>query len=243
MMKNTEQLPTTTIRPAASRGHANHGWLQARFSFSFAHYFDPDHMGFHALRVMNNDTIQPGGGFPAHPHDNMEIFTYIIDGQLEHKDSMGNGSIIEAGHLQYMSAGSGVQHSEYNPSDDHETNLYQIWLTPKESNGEPRYVQVPVTTEASEKGLQLLFTPDGRDGTTAIRQDAEIYFGRLGPGENVSLPASTALPNIWIQVIRGDLSVLGNSLKTGDGLAIESAYDVIELQANTDSECLIFRLA
>jgi redox-sensitive bicupin YhaK (pirin superfamily) len=130
--------PRTRVRRASERGAADHGWLKARFTFSFADYYDPEHMGFKSLRVMNNDTVAPGGGFPTHLHRDIEIFTYVISGQLAHEDSMGNGSTIQAGDLQYMSAGSGVQHSEFNPSTDEPTTLYQIWLLPREPGGEPR---------------------------------------------------------------------------------------------------------
>ena len=186
----TKTHPTITKRPAAERGQSDHGWLQARFTFSFADYFDPDHMGFKSLRVINNDTIQPGGGFATHPHDNMEIFTYIIEGQLEHKDSMGNGAVIEAGNLQYMSAGSGVTHSEFNPSSENRTLLYQIWLRPKERGGEPRYAEKPLADAAHPDTLTLLFSGDGHDDSTLIRQDAEISFGRVSKDHEITIPGS-----------------------------------------------------
>ena len=230
-------------RPADERGKADHGWLQARFTFSFAGYFDPDQMGFRSLRVINNDTIQPGGGFGTHPHDNMEIFTYVIDGQLEHRDSMGNGSIIEAGNLQYMSAGSGIQHSEFNPSKENSTHLYQIWLQPDEPNGEPRYAEKPLGDQAVENGLTLLFSGDGRDGSTEIRQNAEIFFGRAAAGVSVRVPESKAAPNAWIQVIRGSVSALGETLQKADGLAISDTPDSFEIEASEDSEWLLFRLS
>ncbi|MFK5921052.1 MAG: pirin family protein, partial [Verrucomicrobiota bacterium] len=210
---------------------------------SFAEYFDPDHMGFKSLRVMNNDTIQPGGGFPKHPHDNMEIFTYIIEGQLEHRDSMGNGTIIEAGNLQYMSAGSGIQHSEFNPSQENLTHLYQIWLQPNQRDGEPRYAEKPLGELTKANQLTLLFSADGRDGSTAIRQDAEIYLGKLDQNQIISVPASTSSPHAWIQVISGDISVLGESLTTGDGLAIENAADEFSIKATSDTQLLLFRLS
>ncbi|MFT5470541.1 MAG: redox-sensitive bicupin YhaK (pirin superfamily) [Verrucomicrobiales bacterium] len=235
--------PITTKRPAEERGQADHGWLQARFTFSFSGYYDPNHMGFRSLRVMNNDTVQPGGGFPTHPHDNMEIFTYIIEGQLEHRDSMGNGSTIKAGNLQYMSAGAGVRHSEFNPSKENLTHLYQIWLQPNESGGEPRYAEKPLGDGAGEDSLTLLFSGDGRDGSTAIRQDAEIYFGRAAAGAKLAVPASESTPDAWLQVISGEVSVLDQSLKTGDGLAIEEAPNSFEIEASQDSQWLLFRLS
>lgn len=241
-MKNQSNL-TLSKRPAGERGQANHGWLQARFTFSFAEYFDPDHMGFKSLRVMNNDTIQPGGGFPEHPHDNMEIFTYIIEGQLEHRDSMGNGAIIKAGDLQYMSAGSGIYHSEFNPSKTNSTHLYQIWLQPNERDGEPRYTEKPLGNLAKPKQLTLLFSGDGRDDSTAIRQDAEIYFGRAEKGNSLTLPASESTPHAWLQLISGHVSVLGESLTTGDGLALENAPDEFSIDTEADSKFLLFRLS
>ena len=230
-------------RPADQRGRADHGWLQARFTFSFAEYFDPDHMAFRALRVMNNDTLRPSSGFPTHPHDNMEIFTYVIEGKLVHQDSMGNGATIEAGHLQYMSAGSGVTHSEFNPSDSHPTHLYQIWLRPNEKNGAPRYAEKRLGDQATPDNLTLLFSGDGRDGSTKIRQDAELFFGRLDHVHRISLPASAEMPHAWIQVISGDVAVLSESLSTGDGLAVENHADAIEITTSTDSKFLVFRLS
>lgn len=241
-MKTLSQTKVTK-RPAGERGQANHGWLQARFTFSFSGYYDPSHMGFRSLRVMNNDTIQSGGGFPTHPHDNMEIFTYIIEGQLEHRDSMGNGSIVEAGNLQYMSAGSGVRHSEFNPSKTNPAHLYQVWLQPNEAGGEPRYAEMPLGDQAAPNSLTLLFSGDGRDGSTAIRQNAEIYFGRAAAGEPVSVPASESTPDAWVQVISGQVSVLGETLGTGDGLAIENAPDAFEIQASEEAKWLLFRLS
>ncbi len=242
-MKTTAELPTIVKRPANERGQANHGWLQARFTFSFAEYLDPDHMGFKSLRVMNNDTIQPGGGFPMHPHSEMEIFTYVIEGQLQHSDSMGNSAVIEAGNLQYMSAGRGVRHSEFNPSPDNRTLLYQIWLQPNERGGEPRYAEKPLG-EAGANALTLLFSGDGRDGSTAIRQDAEIFFGRTQGEREVAIPASDSKPHAWVQVVSGEVSLLGETLQTGDGLAIEGAAESIALRGSAgESRVLVFRLA
>lgn len=241
-MQTTNPLRITR-RPATERGQADHGWLQARFTFSFADYFDPEQMGFRALRVINNDTIQPGGGFGTHPHSDMEIFTYVIDGRLEHKDSMGNGAIIEPGNLQYMSAGGGVRHSEFNPSSDARTHLYQIWLRPNVPGGEPRYAEKPLAGIAGENALTLLYSGDGRDGSTEIRQDAEIHFGRLAGGNRLEVPASNSMPHAWVQVIRGDLSIQGESLSTADGLAVEHAPDGFVIEATSDAEFLLFRLA
>ncbi len=239
----TQELPKTTKRFANERGSANHGWLQARFTFSFSGYFDPDHMGFQSLRVMNNDIIQPGGGFPTHPHSEMEIFTYVIDGQLEHRDSLGNGAVLEPGNLQYMSAGSGIQHSEFNPSKTERTHLYQIWLHPNEPGGEPRYMEKPLSEMAARNDLTLLYSGDGRDGSTEIRQDAEISFGQLDAGKSVEVGASEKMPHAWVQVISGKVNVLGETLETADGLAIEDAPEGFAIEAAEDSKVLVFRLS
>jgi redox-sensitive bicupin YhaK (pirin superfamily) len=239
---NTTSSPILTKRPANERGQADHGWLQAQFTFSFSEYFNPDHMGFHTLRVMNNDTVQPGGGFPRHPHSDMEIFTYVIEGELEHKDSMGNGAIIKAGDLQYMSAGSGVFHSEFNPSTTKKAQLYQVWITPNEKGGEPRYSEKPLGEEAPPNTLELLFSVDGRDGSTAIRQDAEIYFGRVDGDHTLTVPAAAATPHAWVQVIEGEVSVLGETLNKGDGLAIEHGEGAFEIKGNAEAKLLVFRL-
>ncbi len=239
----TKTSPKTRKRPAQERGQADHGWLQARFTFSFSQYFDPDHMGFKSLRVMNNDTIQPGGGFPKHPHSDMEIFTYVIEGRLEHSDSMGNGAVIRPGNLQYMSAASGVTHSEFNPSADEKTHLYQIWLHPNEPGGDPRYAEKELADLAKPNELTLLYSGDGRDGSTAIRQNAEIFFGRVSAGETVTVPASDRMPNAWVQVISGKVTTLGESLETADGLAIEDAPNEFAITAESDTDFFLFRLA
>lgn len=243
-MKTMTPSPILTKRPASERGTANHGWLQARFTFSFGQYFDPDHMGFKALRVINNDTVQPDGGFPTHPHADMEIFTYIVEGQLQHRDSMGNGAVIEAGNLQYMSAGSGVTHSEFNPSQTDETHLYQIWLHPRKPGGAPRYAEKPLGDEAPGNALTLLFSGNGRDGSTAIRQDAEIFFGHAEAGQELSVPESASMPHAWIQVVSGQVSVFGESLQSGDGLAMEGAPEAFPITGVSElSRFLLFRLS
>ncbi len=239
---HTTFSPILTKRPAHERGQADHGWLQARFTFSFSEYFDPDHMGFHSLRVMNNDTVQPGGGFPRHPHADMEIFTYVVEGELEHKDSMGNGAIIKAGDLQYMSAGRGVYHSEFNPSTTQKTQLYQVWITPNEKGGDPRYSEKPLGEEAEPNTLNMLFSADGRDGSTAIRQDAEIYFGRVDAAHSLTVPASAKTPHVWIQVIAGEVSVMGETLGKGDGLAVEHGAEAFEIKGSAESKLLVFRV-
>jgi redox-sensitive bicupin YhaK (pirin superfamily) len=243
---HTTSTPTTRKRSADQRGRADHGWLQARFTFSFAGYMDPDHMGFRSLRVMNNDTLQPGGGFPTHPHANMEIFTYVIDGQLEHRDSLGNGAVLTPGNLQYMSAGNGIRHSEFNPSNTSQTQLYQVWLLPNVKGGEPRYMEKPLAEIAKSNALTLLYSGDGRDGSTQIRQDAELHFGEVdanGIGRPIKVAASTAMPHAWIQVISGKMTVLGETLGTADGLAIEDAPDGFDIIPSAESKFLVFRLS
>lgn len=236
--------PKTTKRHADERGTVDYGWLQANFTFSFGAYRDPNHMGFRSLRVMNNDTIQPSGGFSTHPHDNMEIFTYVVTGQLAHRDSMGNGAIIQAGDLQYMSAASGVQHSEFNPSGSEATTMYQIWLEPNVRGGQPRYAEKKLGGSAARNAIRLLFSGTGRGGSTEIRQDAEISFGRVDPESEIVLPGSSSMPNAWVQVVRGGVEVLGETLAEGDGLAIEDHPASIPLfGVEEDSQLLLFRLA
>jgi redox-sensitive bicupin YhaK (pirin superfamily) len=229
-------------RPASERGSAEHGWLHARFSFSFANYYDPEHCGFHSLMVMNNDVIEPGGGFPTHPHQDAEIFTYVLSGKLEHKDSMGNGSVIEAGDLQYMSAGEGVQHSEFNPSDSEKTELYQIWMRPNQKGGTPRYAEKKLPVENFEDKVTLLFSGDGRDGSIEIRQNAEVYMASLQAGESYNWQPNTLLPNLWIQLIEGGISVNDHKLKKADGLGIEDGHEELRFAATSPNKFFIFCL-
>jgi len=229
-------------RHAEERGAAEYSWLHARFTFSFAEYFDPDHIRFHSLVVMNNDVIEPGGGFQTHPHKDAEIFTYVMSGQLEHKDSMGNGAIIEAGNLQYISAGSGVLHSEFNPSQNSQTELYQIWLHPKQTGGEPRYAEKKLGEAAKENALTLLFAGKEKDYAIVIRQDAEISFGKLDEGRSLEVPASEH-SHAWVQVMNGELELLGETLKRADGLAISNHPDAFTINASQAASFLLFRLS
>ncbi len=239
---NEEQMTWSfRKRLAEERGSAEYSWLHARFTFSFAEYFDPDHIRFHSLNVMNNDVIEPGGGFKTHPHKDAEIFTYVMSGQLEHKDSMGNGAIIQAGDLQYMSAGSGVLHSEFNPSQETKTELYQIWLKPKESGGEPRYAEKKLSEAANANALTLLFAGQEKGDATVIRQDAEISFGKLDAGRSLEVPANE-LPHSWVQLIDGELELLGETLKRADGLAISNHPESFTVNARQSSSFLLFRL-
>ena len=232
-----------TRRPAEERGFAEHGWLHARFSFSFANYYDPKHCGFHSLVVMNNDVIEPGGGFGTHPHKNAEIFTFVLSGELEHRDSMGNGSVILPGNLQYMSAGSGVTHSEFNPSSKEPTELYQIWMSPKENGGEPRYSEKKLGAGVVSDNLKLLFSGDGREDSTQIRQDADFYFGQLNQYSQIPLDPNPSLPNCWIQIISGSLTVNSECLKKADGMAVENQGERLTLEASEPTEFFVFKLA
>jgi len=247
---HNEDMKTTdiTIRKSSERGHADHGWLKAKHSFSFARYYDPAHMGFRSLRVINEDQIAPGQGFGTHPHDNMEIFTYVVSGELEHKDSMGNGRVIKAGEFQYMSAGSGVTHSEFNPNAAEPTHLLQIWIEPSERGGEPRYGDLDTNQLKESNGLTLFASADGRDGSFAMRQDAEISVGRLEANTELTLEPTPDY-GYWIQVIHGELNLgsldnLGDlTAETGDGIRIDSLESPLTIAATQDSELLVFKLS
>jgi redox-sensitive bicupin YhaK (pirin superfamily) len=229
-----------SIRRSCDRGTAEHGWLHARFTFSFADYFDPNHIGFKSLQVMNNDIFEPHGGFPMHSHENAEIFTYILSGCLQHEDSMGNTSTITSGNLQYMSAGTGVSHSEFNPSSDTPCELYQIWMRPNIQGGSPTYTEKPLMTGSASSKLRLLFSGDGHSGSTKIRQNAEFYFGHLLPGQEQQLPISASLQNVWVQMISGQIEVFGETLQLADGLAIEDCLELPLIRASEESCFFVF---
>lgn len=235
------RTPTIIKRPAESRGIAEHGWLHSRHTFSFGEYYDSNQMGFRSLRVINDDIVEAGGGFGAHPHRDAEIFSYVIEGELQHKDSLGNGSVIKAGDLQYISAGNGVVHSEFNPSKENRVHFYQIWLQPNVSGGEPRYAEKKLGDDARPNALTLLFAEKARDGAVDIRQDAQIYFGKLNEGRIVTVKIGKNR-HAWIQVIKGSSRTFGETLVDGDGAAISHA-DEIEISAEKDSEFLLFNLA
>jgi quercetin 2,3-dioxygenase len=230
-----------TIRRSNERGRANHGWLDTRFSFSFADYFDPEHVQFRTLRVMNDDRVAGGGGFPMHPHRDMEIVTYVLEGALEHRDSMGNGSVIKPGDIQYMSAGTGVTHSEFNASKTNPVHLYQIWMMPEQRGLKPAYDQKNFT-EAEKRGkLRLIASPDGREGSVKIRQDNELYATVLSEGDSLK-HALKPDRHAYVQVARGSVKLNGKPLDTGDGAAI-SAEKAVELTGVKDAEVLLFDLA
>src|SRR6266571_4907792 len=229
------------IRQAAERGHFNHGWLDTQHTFSFGDYYDPAHMGFRSLRVVNDDRVAPGQGFGMHGHRDMEIVTYVLEGALEHKDSMGNGSILRAGELQRMSAGTGIQHSEFNPSDSEWVHLYQIWLLPNQRGVTPSYDQRFFSEDEKRGRFRLVASPDGADGSLTIHQDARLYLASLLPGQAAAHaiePGRAA----WLQVLRGSVNVLGNDLSAGDGVAVTDE-NAISVQAAVPSEVLLFDLA
>jgi redox-sensitive bicupin YhaK (pirin superfamily) len=237
-MKTTDAV--VIKRDAESRGRTEIGWLQSRHTFSFGEYFDPDHMGFRSLRVINDDIVAPGRGFGGHPHRDAEIFSYVIEGELEHQDSLGNGSVIKAGDLQYISAGKGVLHSEFNPSKKNPVHFLQIWLMPNETGGEPRYAERSLGSKAKPNALTLLFSGTPKDDAVKIRQDAEIYFGRADAGRSLNVPVKEDR-HVWVHTIKGSLSVAGETLKEGDGLALSNAGD-LQICANESSEFLLFDL-
>ena len=228
-----------TLRKANDRGHANHGWLDTYHTFSFADYYDPQWMGFRSLRVINDDLVLPGQGFGAHPHRDMEIITYVLRGALQHKDSMGNGSIIRPGNIQYMSAGSGVQHSEFNPSKDEAVRLLQIWIIPDERGAKPRYGEKSFSDKPTGR-LHLMTSKTGRDGSMAIRQDADLWLAKLEAGQSVGHALAKGR-NAWVHVAEGEVTVNGQKLVTGDAAALSDEAKV-QLSANKPSQVLLFDL-
>jgi redox-sensitive bicupin YhaK (pirin superfamily) len=228
------------IRRADARGQTRVEWLDSRHTFSFGEYYDPAHMGFRALRVINDDRIAPGGGFDTHPHRDMEIVTYVLDGALEHRDSLGTGSIIRPGEVQRMSAGTGIRHSEFNASPNEPVHLLQIWILPDESGIEPSYEQraLPAGTRG---GLALVGSRDGRDGSVTLHQDVRIYAGQLDGGTAVS-HAIGAGRHVWLHVARGTATVGDQLLHAGDALAI-SGEPQLSIRSGGSAELLLFDLA
>src|SRR5688572_15706593 len=206
------------IRKSNERGHAEHGWLDTYHTFSFANYYDPQWMGFRSLRVINDDLVLPGMGFGTHPHRDMEIITYILSGALEHKDSMGNGRVIRPGDVQYMAAGTGVQHSEFNPSKDEAVHLLQVWIQPDRKGATPRYAEKSYA-KADPGTLHLVTSKTGRDGSIAINQDAELWLGKLAPKQTARLELAAGR-HAWVHVAEGEVLLNGQTLQTGDAAAI-----------------------
>lgn len=228
------------VRKAAERGHFVHGWLDTYHTFSFADYFDPAHMGFRSLRVINEDRVQPGQGFGMHGHRDMEIITYVLDGVLEHRDSLGNGSVLRPGELQHMTAGTGVRHSEFNPSEREQVHLYQTWIIPERQGLRPSYEQRAFPQEERQGRLRLVASPDGRDGSLTIRQDAEIFLSSVGETEQVTHELKPGR-HAWLQVLRGAVQVNGLSLVAGDGAAV-SDEPTLAVGATEPSEIMLFDL-
>lgn len=226
------------IRKAHERGHANHGWLDTYHTFSFADYHDPAQMGFRALRVINEDRVHPGQGFGMHGHRDMEIITYVLEGALEHKDSMGNGSILRPGEFQRMSAGSGIRHSEFNPSATEPVHLYQIWLLPRSNGIQPGYEQKAFAETERRGRLRLVASPDGADGSLTIHQNAFVYLSSLNAGEKVSHEIKAGR-YAWLQVLRGRINVDGTVLETSDGAAFSDEPRVV-IVGEEPAEVMLF---
>jgi len=230
-----------TIRKSEERGHANHGWLDSYHTFSFASYQDPQHMSFRALRVINQDQIAGGKGFGTHPHRDMEIITYMLDGALEHRDSMGNGSVIKVGDVQRMSAGTGITHSEFNPLATETAHLLQIWILPNQQNVTPSYEQIFYSREEKLNQLRLIASPDGRDRSVKIHQDAHIYASILEDARSI-VYAPQSDRYTWIQVAKGEVSIGSLRLQAGDAVSSDRA-DSLEIIAQGNAEFLLFDLA
>ena len=230
-----------TLRPARERGHAEHGWLESWHTFSFAGYHDPLHVGFRDLRVINEDRVQPGRGFATHSHREMEILSYVIDGALEHRDSLGNGSVIRPHEVQRMSAGTGISHSEFNPSRAELVHFLQIWILPEREGIAPGYEQRAFPPEERRSRLRLVASRDGREGSVTIHQDVSVLLALLAPGDRVEHPLRAGR-HAWVQVVRGRLELGGRPLAAGDGAAI-SGEPAVRLAAQDESEALVFDLA
>jgi quercetin 2,3-dioxygenase len=230
-----------TIRRSADRGHADHGWLQSHHSFSFADYYDPQHMGYRSLRVINEDVIAAGKGFGTHPHRDMEIITYVLSGAIAHKDSMGNGSTINPGDVQRMSAGTGITHSEFNPAADSGTHLLQIWIVPDQTGIAPSYEQKAFAAHRKQGQFRLLASRDGRDGSVTVHQDVNLYATVLAPGEAVAMVIAPDR-HYWLQVAQGSATVNGAPLLQGDAITLEQET-ALAIVGTSQTEILVFDLA
>jgi redox-sensitive bicupin YhaK (pirin superfamily) len=230
-----------TVRRSKDRGHARHGWLESRHTFSFADYHDPHHMGFRDLRVINEDRVAPGEGFGKHSHRDMEIVSYVIEGALAHADSLGNGSTIRPGDVQRMSAGTGVTHSEHNPSGSEPVHFLQIWILPDREGVPPSYEERHFGREERSGRLRLVASPDGREGSVRLHQDVTMYAALLAPGE-AAKHALAPGRHAWVQVVRGAITANGTALEAGDGAAV-SGEPSLELAAREHAEVLLFDLA
>jgi len=230
------------IRKASDRGHADHGWLNTYHTFSFSDYQDPAHMGFRSLRVMNEDRVAPGQGFGTHGHADMEIITYVLEGAVAHKDSMGNGSVLRPGEFQRMSAGTGVRHSEFNPSATEPVHFYQIWLLPRSKGVRPIYDQKFFAEDEKRGKIRLVASPDGATGSLKIHQDARVILSALQPGESVKQELARGR-HAWLQVLRGHVNVNGTPLATSDGVAISEERGVTIVGEKGPAEVMLFDLA
>ena len=230
-----------TIRHSKERGHAQHGWLDSHHTFSFAEYFDPEHMGFRSLRVINEDRVSPGQGFGAHSHRDMEILSYVLDGGLEHEDSMGTGSVIRPGDVQRMSAGTGVRHSEFNASKTDPVHFLQIWIIPAERGIEPSYEQKTFTKAEKQGKLRVVASPDGRDGSVTVHADAVVHAGLFDKGESAELTLGESR-HAWVHVARGTVRVNGRDLGPGDAAAL-SEEGTVRVEGIDGGEVLVFDLA
>jgi redox-sensitive bicupin YhaK (pirin superfamily) len=233
--------PMIAVRRAAERGTANLGWLDSRHTFSFGHYYDPDHMGFGALRVINEDRVDPGAGFDTHGHQDMEIISYVLDGALEHRDSIGTGSVIRPGDIQVMSAGTGIRHSEFNHSQTEPVHFLQIWVLPDREGLSPRYDQKTFGKSEKSGRLRLVGSPDGRDGSILIHQDVAIYDVVLGSANSVKHQLKPGRKS-WVQVVRGSVDVNGKAASAGDGVALVDEAGLTITAREDNSEILVFDL-
>jgi redox-sensitive bicupin YhaK (pirin superfamily) len=227
------------MRKANERGHAEHGWLDTYHTFSFADYHDSQWMGFRSLRVINDDLVMPGMGFGKHPHRDMEIITYVLSGALEHKDSMGNGRVIQAGDVQYMAAGTGIEHSEFNPANDEAVHLLQIWIQPDRRGVAPRYEERSFKNAAAGK-LHLVTSKTGREGSVAIHQDADLWLAKLGAGDRVAHPLAAGR-HAWVHIAEGEVKLNGQALRAGDAAALTES-GALELTATEPAQVLLFDL-
>lgn len=231
----------TAIRRRDERGHFDHGWLDTYHTFSFGNYHDPRHMGFRSLRVMNEDRVQAGSGFGMHGHRDMEIITYVLEGSLEHRDSMGNGSVLRAGGLQHMTAGTGVRHSEFNPSANEPLQLYQIWLLPERKGLAPGYSELRLAEQATSSGLRLVASRNGRNGSLLVQQDVDIFLASLESGQSITRDMRPGR-HAWLQVLRGEVEIDGQRLLAGDGAAVSDAIQ-LSVTGLSGSEVMLFDLA
>lgn len=231
-----------TIRPSQARGNANFGWLDSKHTFSFGNYYDPNQMGFASLRVINEDKVQPGQGFGTHSHKDMEIISYVLSGELEHKDSLGSGSVIRPGDVQRMSAGTGIAHSEFNASSSNLVHFLQIWIMPDRAGIEPSYEQKHFSLAEKQGKLQLVASPDGRDNSVTIHQDVNFYIAACNDGDRFNYNPKENR-SLWIQVAKGSVEINDKPLQAGDGAAITQEANIAIVATSNETEILLFDLA